>query len=456
MKTEAIVLAAGQGRRMHSSKPKVLQKLAGTSLINHVIQSLQTISVSKTIVVTGHMADQVKHHIAGKNIIFTEQAEQLGTAHAVSMALPELQDDSVVIILYGDVPLVGKDTIRKLINVVASDTIGLLTVALEDPTGYGRIVRDANGAVTEIIEHKDASQDQLKIREINTGVIAIMARHLRTLVPLVDNNNRQKEFYLTDIIKLAKTKGITINTVSPKSPIEVQGVNDKKQLSELERSFQKNQADKLLEKGVTIVDPKRFDLRGSLQTGKDCLIDINCVFEGDVRIGNDVHIEPNCIIKDSCVEDGVCIKANSIIEDSEISTNAIVGPFARLRPGSKIMAEAKVGNFVEIKNSQIGLNSKVNHLAYVGDSLLGSEVNIGAGTITCNYDGADKHQTIIDSNVFVGSNSTLVAPVHIRDGAFIGAGSTITSEVPVDSLGIGRARQKNITGWKKPNKKSDR
>ena len=456
MKTEAIVLAAGQGRRMHSSKPKVLQELAGTSLINHVIQSLQTISVSKTIVVTGHMADQVKHHIAGKNIIFTEQAEQLGTAHAVSMALPELQDDSVVIILYGDVPLVGKDTIRKLINVVASDTIGLLTVALEDPTGYGRIVRDANGAVTEIIEHKDASQDQLKIREINTGVIAIMARHLRTLVPLVDNNNRQKEFYLTDIIKLAKTKDITINTVSPKSPIEVQGVNDKKQLSELERSFQKNQAEKLLEKGVTIVDPKRFDLRGSLQTGKDCLIDINCVFEGDVRIGNDVHIEPNCIIKDSCVEDGVRIKANSIIEDSEISTNAIVGPFARLRPGSKIMAEAKVGNFVEIKNSQIGLNSKVNHLAYVGDSLLGSEVNIGAGTITCNYDGADKHQTIIDSNVFVGSNSTLVAPVHIRDGAFIGAGSTITSEVPVDSLGIGRARQKNITGWKKPNKKSDR
>ena len=402
------------------------------------------------------MADQVKNHIAGKNIIFTEQAEQLGTAHAVSMALPELQDDSVVIILYGDVPLVGKDTIRKLINVVASDTIGLLTVALKDPAGYGRIVRDANGAVTEIIEHKDASQDQLKIREINTGVIAIMARHLRTLVPLVDNNNRQKEFYLTDIIKLAKTKGITINTVSPKSPIEVQGVNDKKQLSELERSFQKNQADKLLEKGVTIVDPKRFDLRGSLQTGKDCLIDINCVFEGDVRIGNDVHIEPNCIIKDSCVEDGVRIKANSIIEDSEISTNAIVGPFARLRPGSKIMAEAKVGNFVEIKNSQIGLNSKVNHLAYVGDSLLGSEVNIGAGTITCNYDGADKHQTIIDSNVFVGSNSTLVAPVHIRDGAFIGAGSTITSEVPVDSLGIGRARQKNITGWKKPNKKSDR
>lgn len=456
MKTEAIVLAAGQGRRMNSSKPKVLQKLAGTSLINHVIQSLQTISVSKTIVVTGHMADQVKHHIAGKNIIFTEQAEQLGTAHAVSMALPELQDDSVVIILYGDVPLVGKDTIRKLINVVASDTIGLLTVALEDPAGYGRIVRDANGAVTEIIEHKDASQDQLKIREINTGVIAIMARHLRTLVPLVDNNNRQKEFYLTDIIKLAKTKGITINTVSPKSPIEVQGVNDKKQLSELERSFQKNQAEKLLEKGVTIVDPKRFDLRGSLQTGKDCLIDINCVFEGDVRIGNDVHIEPNCIIKDSCVEDGVRIKANSIIEDSEISTNAIVGPFARLRPGSKIMAKAKVGNFVEIKNSQIGLNSKVNHLAYVGDSLLGSEVNIGAGTITCNYDGADKHQTIIDSNVFVGSNSTLVAPVHIRDGAFIGAGSTITSEVPVDSLGIGRARQKNITGWKKPNKKSDR
>ena len=402
------------------------------------------------------MADQVKHHIAGKNIIFTEQAEQLGTAHAVSMALPELQDDSVVIILYGDVPLVGKDTIRKLINVVASDTIGLLTVALEDPAGYGRIVRDANGAVTEIIEHKDASQDQLKIREINTGVIAIMARHLRTLVPLVDNNNRQKEFYLTDIIKLAKTKGITINTVSPKSPIEVQGVNDKKQLSELERSFQKNQAEKLLEKGVTIVDPKRFDLRGSLQTGKDCLIDINCVFEGDVRIGNDVHIEPNCIIKDSCVEDGVRIKANSIIEDSEISTNAIVGPFARLRPGSKIMAKAKVGNFVEIKNSQIGLNSKVNHLAYVGDSLLGSEVNIGAGTITCNYDGADKHQTIIDSNVFVGSNSTLIAPVHIRDGAFIGAGSTITSEVPVDSLGIGRARQKNITGWKKPNKKSDR
>ena len=402
------------------------------------------------------MADQVKNHIAGKNIIFTEQAEQLGTAHAVSMALPELQDDSVVIILYGDVPLVGKDTIRKLINVVASDTIGLLTVALEDPAGYGRIVRDANGAVTEIIEHKDASQDQLKIREINTGVIAIMARHLRTLVPLVDNNNRQKEFYLTDIIKLAKTKGITINTVSPKSPIEVQGVNDKKQLSELERSFQKNQAEKLLEKGVTIVDPKRFDLRGSLQTGKDCLIDINCVFEGDVRIGNDVHIEPNCIIKDSCVEDGVRIKANSIIEDSEISTNAIVGPFARLRPGSKIMAKAKVGNFVEIKNSQIGLNSKVNHLAYVGDSLLGSEVNIGAGTITCNYDGADKHQTIIDSNVFVGSNSTLVAPVHIRDGAFIGAGSTITSEVPVDSLGIGRARQKNITGWKKPNKKSDR
>ena len=441
---------------MHSSKPKVLQKLAGTSLINHVIQSLQTISISKTIVVTGHMADQVKHHIAGKNIIFTEQAEQLGTAHAVSMALPELQDDSVVIILYGDVPLVGKDTIRKLINVVASDTIGLLTVALEDPAGYGRIVRDVNGAVTEIIEHKDASQDQLKIREINTGVIAIMARHLRTLVPLVDNNNRQKEFYLTDIIKLAKTKGITINTVSPKSPIEVQGVNDKKQLSELERSFQKNQAEKLLEKGVTIVDPKRFDLRGSLQTGKDCLIDINCVFEGDVRIGNDVHIEPNCIIKDSRVEDGVRIKANSIIEDSEISTNAIVGPFARLRPGSKIMAKAKVGNFVEIKNSQIGLNSKVNHLAYVGDSLLGREVNIGAGTINCNYDGADKHQTIIDSNVFVGSNSTLIAPVHIRDGAFIGAGSTITSEVPVDSLGIGRARQKNITGWKKPNKKSDR
>ena len=452
MNIEVVILAAGKGSRMYSASPKVLQKLAGTSLISRVVKTAQSVGARKPVVVTGYEAKQVEKHLHSENISFVKQKEQLGTAHAVSVAVPKLKTDSIVVILYGDVPCIEVETIKVLISKVSSDTIGLLTVNIDSPGGYGRIVRDSNNSVQEIVEQKDASPDQLRINEVNTGVIALTDAQLKFLLPKINNQNAQKEYYLTDIIKLARASGLAVKTVSPSQLIEVQGVNDKKQLSNLERSYQLMQAQNLMDSGTTIADPNRFDQRGTLSAGADCFIDINCIFEGENVLGSEVHIEPNCLIIDSEIADGARIKANSIIEKSHVHENSTIGPYARLRPDTKVMPNAKVGNFVEIKNSMIGDGSKVNHLAYVGDAILERDVNIGAGTITCNYDGTSKHKTSIGENVFIGSNSTLVAPVHIKDGAFVGAGSTITIDVPNNCLGIGRSKQKNIENWQRPKK----
>ena len=385
--------------------------------------------------------------------IFTQQKEQLGTGHAVHMAVPELCSDAVVIVLYGDVPLIRPATIQKILAVVTESTMGLLTINLDQPTGYGRIVRNTSGDITEIIEQKDASVEQLKITEVNTGVLALQSSQLSDWLPKITNNNAQGEYYLTDLVAIAREAGVEIISVNPESATEVEGVNNRVQLSQLERAHQRQLAEVLMESGTSLADPARFDQRGELSAGTDNFIDINCVFNGSVTIGSNVSIGANCQISDSTIGDGVSILPNTIIESSVVGDRAVVGPFARLRPGTKMESDTKVGNFVETKKTLVGKGSKINHLSYVGDAQLGENVNIGAGTITCNYDGVSKHKTDLGDGVFVGSNSTLVAPIKVDKGGFIAAGSTVTTEVPSDSLAVGRAKQRNIKGWKRPTKK---
>lgn len=460
LKTDIIILAAGKGTRMRSTLPKVLHKLAGQPLLSHVLKAASSVTDAQTIVVTGHGAELVESTladstVADSNTIFVKQTQQLGTAHAVGCALPHLRKDSRVLILYGDVPLINPKTIEGILNIVSDTEMGLLTVELQDPTGYGRILRDNKNTIEAIVEQKDANPDQLKITEVNTGVMALSSQQLNDWLPQIDNKNAQGEYYLTDLIALARQQEITITSIKPLSATEVEGVNNRQQLSELERAHQQKKAEALMQSGTSLADPLRFDQRGELKVGTDNYIDINCIFEGDVTLGSNVHIGPNCYIINSSIGDGVEIKANSVIENAVIGDRAVVGPFARLRPGTQLAADTKVGNFVEIKKSTIGKGSKVNHLSYVGDAELGEGVNMGAGSITCNYDGVNKHQTKIGDNSFIGSNTTLVAPLSVDKEGFVGAGSTVTKDVEAESLAVARAKQKNIKGWQPPSKRRD-
>jgi bifunctional UDP-N-acetylglucosamine pyrophosphorylase/glucosamine-1-phosphate N-acetyltransferase len=457
METDIIILAAGKGTRMKSALPKVLHKLAGKSLLQHVVDSANSVQNANITIVTGHGSDEVRSSVSSSetsSLNYVEQTEQLGTAHAVQMVVPNLGNGGTSLILYGDVPMILPETIHEMLGAVSESNMSLLTVTLDDPTGYGRILRNESGQVTAIIEQKDASTEQLKVREVNTGVLAVKTKQLKQWLPQIDNNNAQGEYYLTDLIAIARSNGVTIETKQPQSVEEFEGVNNRIQLSALERFYQKQQAEALMVAGVTLADPSRIDVRGNLKTGNDSYIDINAVFEGDVTLGSNVSIGPNCHIIDSDIGDYVEIYANSVIEQSQIANHSVIGPFARLRPGTVLAEKAKVGNFVETKNTHVGKGSKINHLSYVGDSELGEGVNVGAGTITCNYDGVNKHKTVMGDNSFIGSNSSLVAPVQIGKNATVGAGSTITKDVPDDELGLTRASQKSISDWHRPTKKS--
>ncbi|MCI0917544.1 bifunctional UDP-N-acetylglucosamine diphosphorylase/glucosamine-1-phosphate N-acetyltransferase GlmU [Pseudomonas stutzeri] len=451
MSLDIVILAAGQGTRMRSSLPKVLHPVAGQSMLGHVIATARQLSPDRIHVVIGHGADEVRQRLAADDLNFVVQAEQLGTGHAVAQALPALSAERVLI-LYGDVPLIEVATLERLLQKVGAQQIALLTVNLDDPTGYGRIVRDDQGVVQAIVEHKDASAEQKLITEGNTGILAVPGERLGDWLGRLSNSNAQGEYYLTDVIAMAVADGLVVATEQPLDAMEVQGANDRRQLAELERHYQLRAAHRLMAQGVTLRDPARFDLRGEVTVGRDVLIDINVILEGKVVIEDGVEIGPNCVIRDSTLRRGAVIKANSHLEGAELGEGADCGPFARLRPGAVLGAKAHVGNFVEVKNSHLGEGAKAGHLAYLGDADIGSRTNIGAGTITCNYDGANKFRTVLGEDVFIGSNSSLVAPVSLGDGATTGAGSVITADVPAGTLALGRARQALIEGWQRPQK----
>ena len=453
MPLKVVILAAGKGTRMKSSMPKVLHRVAEKPMVEHVVDAASSLGAEKTVLVIGHGADQVRATVT-RDVEYVEQTEQLGTGHAVQQALPLLNPDDTVLIGYGDVPLTKPETFKKLIDDVTDSNIALLTVIMEDPTGYGRIIRDAAGKVQGIVEQKDATPEQLKVCEGNTGILAARASALSELLSGLDNNNAQQEYYLTDIFEMAVKHGMTLTTHQPAEVWETAGVNSRLQLAELERIYQLGKADELMTAGVTLRDPARIDVRGNLSVGQDSIIDVNCVFEGDVTIGERVSIGPNCLIRNATIAEGTVVNANTVIDDSIVGKDCAIGPFARLRPGAELDDQAHIGNFVEIKKSKISKGSKVNHLSYVGDSDVGEAVNIGAGTITCNYDGVNKHQTVIEDGVFVGSCTQLVAPVKIGKNAVIGAGSTITKEVSPEQLVFTRAPLKTVDNWPKPNKKN--
>ena len=448
MKTGIVILAAGQGTRMKSSLPKVLHTLAGLPLLQHVIDTAKKLNPNKIIVVYGHGGETVKTQINEDSVTWVEQAEQLGTGHAVEQAIPELENVDRVLVLYGDVPLIKKATLERLLN--KESALSILTTNLPDPTGYGRIIRQADGYVEKIVEHKDAKHDELKVNEINTGILAAEFDSLKKWIEMLENKNSQQEFYLTDIVALAVKQDVKVNSVNPEKLSEVTGINDRVQLARLERDYQMETAEELMRAGITIRDPSRIDIRGQVEIGQDSEIDINVILEGKVSIGNFVKIGANTVIKNSQIADGVTILENCVIEDAAIGADCKLGPFSRIRPGTNLQGENHVGNFVEIKNSNVGIGSKINHLSYVGDSDVGKKVNIGAGTITCNYDGANKHKTEIGDQVFIGSNSALVAPVKINDGSTIGAGSVITKDTPSDQLTLSRAKQISINNWQRP------
>ncbi|MFB9886052.1 bifunctional UDP-N-acetylglucosamine diphosphorylase/glucosamine-1-phosphate N-acetyltransferase GlmU [Balneatrix alpica] len=452
MQLDVVILAAGQGTRMRSSLPKVLHKLAGKPLVQHVIESALSLANAQVHVVVGHGGEQVKAQLQHLPVNWTWQHEQKGTGHAVAQALPGLQVAGVTLVLYGDVPLIQPSTLQALLDLVNAEQMGLLTVTLPDPAGYGRIVRNDQGEAVAIVEHKDASEAERQINEINTGIMALSSDHLQQWLPKLSANNAQGEYYLTDVIAMAVAEGVKVATLQPSAATEVEGVNNRLQLAQLERAYQQAQAQTLLLAGVTLADPARVDVRGQVEVEQDIFIDVNVVLEGQVKIEAGVVIEPNCIIRDAILRAGCHIKANSLVEGAEVGVGAEVGPFARLRPGTQLAANSRIGNFVETKNAQIGQGSKVNHLSYIGDAEIGKNVNIGAGTITCNYDGANKFKTAIADNVFVGSNSALVAPLQIEAGATIGAGSTITKNVPSDTLAVARGRQAMVSGWTRPSK----
>ncbi|MDB4261506.1 bifunctional UDP-N-acetylglucosamine diphosphorylase/glucosamine-1-phosphate N-acetyltransferase GlmU [bacterium] len=454
MNLEVIILAAGQGTRMKSVLPKVLHPVAGRPMLEHVVNTAEQLNPTAVHVVVGHGAAQVQEALAGYALNWVQQEQQLGTGHAVLQAMPAVADDSVVLVVYGDVPLIAASTLSSLVD-AAQAAPALLTANLVDPAGYGRILRDDSGALCGVIEHKDATVLQQAIAEINTGVLAAPAADFKNYLPRVGNSNSQNEYYLPDILSLAVADGKLIASCEAESELEILGVNDRVQLSQVEREYQRRLGHQLLREGVSVADPNRLDIRGALHCGKDVRIDVNAVFEGEVTLGDGVSIGPNCVLSDVTVADGTTIHAMSHLQQAQVGADCNVGPYARLRPGTVLAAGARIGNFVETKKANIGAGSKVNHLAYIGDCDMGAGVNIGAGTITCNYDGANKHQTTIGDGVFVGSNTTLVAPLQIAGQGFVGAGSTVTKAIDEGELAVSRARQRNIQGWQRPTKNKD-
>ncbi|NLW05273.1 MAG: bifunctional UDP-N-acetylglucosamine diphosphorylase/glucosamine-1-phosphate N-acetyltransferase GlmU [Pseudomonadaceae bacterium] len=452
MSLEVVILAAGQGTRMRSSLPKVLHTLAGKSMAGHVIDTVRSLNSANIYLVIGHGAEKVRTALVADDVAFVEQLEQLGTGHAVTQALPKLSEHSQVLILYGDVPLIKAATLEKLLVHATATSLGLLTVKLDNPSGYGRIIRDEQQKVAAIVEQKDASVEQLAVQEINTGILAVTSKQLNRWLPKLSNNNSQGEYYLTDIIAMAYQEGTLIETVQPASTAEVEGVNNRLQLAELERVYQLEQAEALMTAGVSLADPARIDVRGELNTARDVFIDVGCVFEGQVELAEGVEIGPYCVLKNARLGPGVKLAAFTHLEGVELDGDNQVGPFARLRPGTHLETGAKIGNFVETKKTQVRSGAKINHLSYIGDAEVGANANIGAGTITCNYDGVNKHFTKIGANAFIGSNSCLVAPVEIGAGATIGAGSTITRKVEDQALAVTRAKQLQKANWPKPAK----
>ena len=454
MKLEIIILAAGQGTRMRSSLPKVLHTIAGRPMLAHVIDTARALNPAQLHVVIGHGADTVKEAITGDDLCWVVQEQQLGTGHAVMQALPGVSADSSVLVMYGDVPLIQADTLMALADAAATGP-ALLTARVADPAGYGRVLRDATGKLAGVVEHKDATPEQRRLDEINTGVLAAPASDFQAFLPRVGNDNSQGEYYLPDVLALAVAEGREVASCQVDAELEVLGINDRLQQQLVEREYQRRQARALLQAGVAIADASRIDIRGQLVCGHDVRIDVNTVLEGKVEIGDGVHIGPNCVIKDSRIDDGAHMHAFSSLDEAVVGAACSVGPYARLRPGTELAEGARIGNFVETKKALIGVGSKANHLAYIGDCEMGDGVNIGAGTITCNYDGVNKHTTRIGNDVFVGSNSTLVAPLDIADQGFVAAGSTITKTVGEKELGVSRARQRNVQGWRRPQKGKD-
>ncbi|MCP3024104.1 bifunctional UDP-N-acetylglucosamine diphosphorylase/glucosamine-1-phosphate N-acetyltransferase GlmU [Cupriavidus basilensis] len=448
-----VILAAGMGKRMNSALPKVLHPLAGRPLLAHVIETARKLLPTRLVVVVGHGADRVREAVGAPDVAFALQAEQLGTGHAVAQALPLLDDSQPTLVLYGDVPLTEAATLQRLVAAAGSERFGILTVEMDDPTGYGRIVREA-GKIVRIVEQKDASEPQRAIREINTGIILAPTGPLRRWLSTLRNDNAQGEYYLTDAVERAVADGMEVVSAQPDALWETLGVNSKVQLAELERIHQRNLAQRLLEAGVTLLDPARIDIRGELTCGRDVTIDVNCVFEGRVHLEDGAHIGANCVLRNSTVGAGARVQPFCHFEDASVGAAGRIGPYARLRPGTVLGEDVHIGNFVEVKNSQIAAHSKANHLAYVGDATVGSRVNIGAGTITCNYDGANKYRTVIEDDVFIGSDTQLVAPVTVRRGATIGAGTTLTKEAAADKLTLSRSKQMTLDAWQRPVKQA--
>lgn len=453
MPVTVVILAAGQGKRMRSDRPKVLQPLAGRPLLAHVFDRARELEPAAICVVHGHGADEVRAAFPDENLHWCLQAEQLGTGHALEQALPEVPDDHHVLVLFGDVPLIGAGTLRKLCARANSADLVLLTATLPDASGYGRILRGADGGVSGIVEDADATEEQRRIRETNAGVMIAGARRLRRWIGRLSNDNAQGEYYLPDVVSMAAAAGAGVAAVEVDDPDEVLGINDKSQLAEAERSYQRARASELMEAGATLADPARVDVRGEVSVEGEVFIDVGAVFEGEVRLAGGVRIGPNCTIRDSRLGTDTVIHANTVMDGVTAGPGCELGPFARLRPGTELAERVKVGNFVEIKNSRVGSGTKINHLSYVGDATVGRDVNIGAGTITCNYDGAAKHRTTIGDKASVGAGVMLVAPVDVGAGATIGAGSTISKDAPPDTLTVARSRQAEISGWQRPAKK---
>lgn len=448
-----VILAAGKGTRMKSDLPKVLHPLAGKPLISHVLAAADQLGPQSICVIYGHGGETLPRALGRSDLAWARQEPQLGTGHAVQQAVPHLDKTALCLILYGDVPLTRAETLREMTLIARDGAIALLTVQLDNPSGYGRIVRNVRGQVERIVEQKDATPEELQIKEVNTGILCLPAGKLATWLSRLDNKNAQGEYYLTDVIGMAAAEGERVIPCHPGAEWEVLGINSRAQLAELERLHQRNQAQQLMAEGVTLIDPSRIDVRGTLRCGRDVLIDINAIFEGDVVLGDGVQIGANCVLKNVELDAGVQLKPFCHLEGAKVGANAVIGPYARLRPGTELAEETHIGNFVELKNAQVGFNSKINHLSYVGDASVGCRVNIGAGTITCNYDGANKHRTVIEDEAFIGSDTQLVAPVTVGKGATLGAGTTLTKDAPAGQLTLSRAKQITFSGWQRPLKK---